>query len=124
MLARFMHDLQVLAVAIERKHLPIGRIDFLGESAVSPQCRQREDVLLVFGLLLRKLRLCLLELSAVILSPRDITEYIKQENTWPDWRELDAIFYQGDSLVIDCIKIEALSIGKNRDVVRVSRVEG
>ncbi|MEK9536504.1 MAG: hypothetical protein VWZ99_05100, partial [Aquiluna sp.] len=62
--------------------------------------------------------------NQVILSPRDITEYIKQENTWPDWRELDAIFYQGDSLVIDGIKIEALSIGKNRDVVRVSRVDG
>jgi len=60
--------------------------------------------------------------NQVILSPRDITEYIKQENTWPDWRELDAIFFQGDSIVIEGIKIEAFSIGKNSDVVKVSKV--
>jgi len=62
--------------------------------------------------------------NQVILSPRDITEYIKQENTWPDWRELDAIFFQGDSVVIDGLKIEAYSIGKNSDVVKVSKVSG
>ncbi|NCV35985.1 MAG: hypothetical protein EBW67_04015, partial [Actinobacteria bacterium] len=62
--------------------------------------------------------------NQVILSPRDITEYIKQENTWPDWRELDAIFFQGDSIVIEGIKIEAYSIGKNSDVVKVSKVSG
>ena len=60
--------------------------------------------------------------NQVILSPRNITEYIKQENTWPDWRELDAIFFQGDSIVIEGIKIEAFSIGKNSDVVKVSKV--
>ena len=57
-----------------------------------------------------------------ILSPRDITQYLKEENTWPDWRELDAIFFQGDSIVIEGIKIEAYSIGKNSDVVKVSAV--
>ncbi|MBL6592705.1 MAG: hypothetical protein ISP16_01330 [Candidatus Aquiluna sp.] len=62
--------------------------------------------------------------NQVILSPRDITEYIKQENTWPDWRELDAIFFQGDSIVIEGIKIEAYSIGKDSDVVKVSKVSG
>ena len=62
--------------------------------------------------------------NQVILSPRDVTEYIKQENTWPDWRELDAIFFQGDSVVIDGLKIEAYSIGKNSDVVKVSKVSG
>ena len=62
--------------------------------------------------------------NQVILSPRDITEYIRQENTWPDWRELDAIFFQGDSVVIDGLKIEAYSIGKNSDVVKVSKVSG
>jgi M6 family metalloprotease-like protein len=59
--------------------------------------------------------------NQVILSPRDITEYIKQQNTWPDWRELDAIFYQGDSVVIDGVKIEAYSIGKSSDIVKVTR---
>ena len=59
--------------------------------------------------------------SQVILSPRDITEYLKQENTWPDWRELDAIFYRGDSIVVDNIKIEAYSIGKNSDTVKITR---
>ena len=62
--------------------------------------------------------------NQVILSPRDVTEYIKQENTWPDWRELDAIFFQGDSIVIEGIKIEAYSIGKDSDVVKVSKVSG
>jgi M6 family metalloprotease-like protein len=59
--------------------------------------------------------------NQVILSPRDIRQYIKQNNTWPDWRELDAIFFQGDSVVVDGIKIEAFNIGSGSDVVRVTR---
>lgn len=57
--------------------------------------------------------------NQVILSPRDITQYVEQKNTWPDWRELDAIFYQGDSVEIDGLIIEAHYIGKDKDVVRV-----
>jgi len=59
-----------------------------------------------------------------ILSPRDITDYLEEKNTWPDWRELDAIFFQGDSIVIEGVKIEAYSIGKDSDVVKVSKVSG
>ena len=59
--------------------------------------------------------------SQAILSPRDITRYLEEKNTWPDWRELDAVLTQGDSIVVDGIKIEAFKIGKSSDVVRVSR---
>lgn len=62
--------------------------------------------------------------SQRILSPRDITRYIEQRNTWPDRRELDAIFYQGDSLVYDGVKIEAYRIGGQSDIVRVTKVSG
>ena len=60
--------------------------------------------------------------SQRILSPRDITKYLVEKNTWPDWRELDAIFFQGDSLEIEGIRIEAYSIGTESDVVRVTNV--
>ena len=58
--------------------------------------------------------------NQVLLSPRDITKYLQEKNTWPDRRELDAIFFQGDSVEIDGIRIEASSIGTNSDVVRVT----
>jgi M6 family metalloprotease-like protein len=61
--------------------------------------------------------------SQVVLSPRDITKYLEEKNTWPDWRELDGMFFQGDSLVFEGIKIEALSIGATSDLVRVTRVD-
>ena len=57
--------------------------------------------------------------NQVLLSPRDITKYI-EERTWRSGYELDAVFFQGDSVVIDGIEIQAYSIGKNSDVVRVS----
>ena len=34
------------------------------------------------------------------------------------------MFFQGDSFVIDGLKIEAYSIGKDSDVVKVSKVSG
>ena len=59
--------------------------------------------------------------NQALLSPRDITKYLVE----PMWRassELDAMFFQGDSVVFEGIKIEAYSIGKNSDVVRVTKV--
>lgn len=61
--------------------------------------------------------------SQVLLSPRDITEYIKEQNTWPDWRELDAMFYEGDSLVVDDIRITNHRSGDSSDIVQVTRVD-
>ena len=58
--------------------------------------------------------------SQALLSPRDITKYIEEPN-WRSWAELDAIFFQGDSVVVDGITIEAYSIGEQSDVVRVSK---
>jgi len=59
--------------------------------------------------------------NQALLSPRDITQYI-EERTWRGGQELDAMFFQGDSVVLDGLKIEAHSIGKDSDVVKVSRV--
>jgi hypothetical protein len=56
-----------------------------------------------------------------LLSPRDITKYLV-EPMWRTSSELDAMFFQGDSVVFEGIKIEAYSIGKNSDVVRVTKV--
>ena len=61
--------------------------------------------------------------NQALLSPRDITQYI-EERTWRGGQELDAVFFQGDSVVIDGLKIEAYSIGKDSDVVKVSKVSG
>jgi hypothetical protein len=58
--------------------------------------------------------------SQALLSPRDITKYI-DEKTWRTGHELDAVFFQGDSVEIDGITIEATSIGADSDVVRVYR---
>jgi M6 family metalloprotease-like protein len=58
--------------------------------------------------------------NQALLSPRDITKYI-YERMWRTGDELDAMFFQGDSVVIEGIKIQAYSIGKSRDLVRVSK---
>jgi M6 family metalloprotease-like protein len=59
--------------------------------------------------------------NQALLSPRDITKYIEEPN-WRSWAELDAVFFQGDSVEIEGLRIEAFAIGKASDVVRVSRV--
>jgi M6 family metalloprotease-like protein len=58
--------------------------------------------------------------SQALLSPRDITKYI-DEKSWRTGHELDAVFFQGDSVEIGGITIEATSIGADSDVVRVYR---
>jgi M6 family metalloprotease-like protein len=57
--------------------------------------------------------------NQALLSPRDITKYIS-EPTWRSGSELDAVFFQGDSVEIEGIRIEASSIGSDSDVVRVT----
>lgn len=59
--------------------------------------------------------------NQILLSPRDITKYLEEKNTYPDWRELDAIFFQGNSIVYEGLKIEVVSVGSDGDVVRVTK---
>lgn len=61
--------------------------------------------------------------SQALLSPRDINTFL-EEPSWRDWRTIDAVFFQGDSVVIEGIKIEAHTIGATSDIVRISRVTG
>jgi len=56
-----------------------------------------------------------------LVSPRDITKYLSEPNTWPDWRTLDAVFYQGNFIVIDGIKITVEKVSSGGDIVRISR---
>ncbi len=56
-----------------------------------------------------------------LLSPRDITKLI-EEPTWRTAFEIDAMFFQGDSIIVDGIKIEAHTIGESADIVRLSLV--
>jgi len=60
--------------------------------------------------------------NQILLSPRDISKYIYEEKLWWDWRELDAIFFQGDSIVYEGMKIEVFYSGKDSDIVKVSKV--
>ena len=57
-----------------------------------------------------------------IISPRNISNYLYEENLWWDWRELDAIFFQGDSIQYEGLKIEVVYSGDNSDIVKVSKV--
>jgi len=60
--------------------------------------------------------------NQAILSPRDISKYLYEDNIWWDWKELDAIFFQGDSIVYEGLKIEVFYSGKDSDIVKVSKV--
>ena len=60
--------------------------------------------------------------NQAILSPRDISKYLYEDNIWWDWKELDAIFFQGDSIVYEGMKIEVFYSGKDSDIVKVSKV--
>lgn len=58
--------------------------------------------------------------NQALLSPRDITKYI-HEPMWRTSGELDAMFFQGDSVVIEGMKIQAFKVGGKADIVRVSK---
>lgn len=59
--------------------------------------------------------------NQTLLSPRDIRQYVKEQNTFPDWRELDAVFFQGDSVNVDDLTITAERIGEKSDIVHLTR---
>ena len=56
-----------------------------------------------------------------LLSPRDITQYLSQENVWPDWRVLDVIMFEGDSITFDGVTVEVKQTSMYGDIVSVSR---
>lgn len=55
-----------------------------------------------------------------LLSPRDITQYLSQENVWPDWRVLDVIMFQGDSVSFDGITVQVERLSDEGDVVLIT----
>ena len=60
--------------------------------------------------------------NQALLSPRDITKYIS-EQSWRTGSELDAFFFQGDSVTVGDLKISAHRIGKTADIVRVTKIK-
>ena len=56
-----------------------------------------------------------------LVSPRDITRYLSEPNTYPDWRTLDAIFYEGNFITIDGVTIKVEELSASGDIVSVSR---
>ena len=57
-----------------------------------------------------------------LLSPRDITQYLSQENVWPDWRVLDVILFEGDELEIDGIRITNVQSEESADTVLIEAI--
>jgi M6 family metalloprotease-like protein len=60
--------------------------------------------------------------SQVLLSPRDITKLVNQQNTWPSAWELDALFFEGDFVIYEGMKIEVIWIGNDSDIVKVTKI--
>jgi hypothetical protein len=60
--------------------------------------------------------------SQVLLSPRDITKPVNQQNTWPSAWELDALFFEGDFVIYEGIKIEVVWVGNDSDIVKVTKI--
>lgn len=58
-----------------------------------------------------------------LVSPRDISVYLEEPNTYPDFRMLDAILIPGDSVTIDGVTIEMVDLGIERDVVKLSKTD-
>jgi M6 family metalloprotease-like protein len=56
-----------------------------------------------------------------LLSPRDLSNYIYEEKLWWDWREIDAILFQGDSVLYEGLRIEVFYSGADSDIVKVSK---
>ena len=59
--------------------------------------------------------------SQVLLSPRDITQML-HEPMWRDQRELDAMFFPGDSVDYDGIRVEMTASDGGFDIVTLSPV--
>ena len=60
--------------------------------------------------------------SQTLLSPRDISKYLYEENTYQFRDELDVIMSQGDVIEYKGIKIEGILTGGNSDFIRVTRI--
>ena len=58
-----------------------------------------------------------------LLSPRDITKYLEQKNSWPDWRELDVVLYQGDKLVFEGLEITNVRSASDADLIQVRNLD-
>ena len=59
--------------------------------------------------------------SQTLLSPRDITKYLYEENTYQFKNELDVILSGGDFIEYKGVKIEGILTGGNSDFIRVTR---
>lgn len=56
-----------------------------------------------------------------LLSPRNIAQYLRQDNVWPDWRVLDVILFEGDSVSYEGVTVSMERLSDSGDIVRVSR---
>jgi len=55
-----------------------------------------------------------------LLSPRDITQYLSDDHIWPDWRVLDVILFEGDSVSFDGITVHVERLSDDGDVVLIT----
>lgn len=56
-----------------------------------------------------------------LISPRDITEYLSDNHIWPDWRVLDVVLNQGDSVTYGGITVTLEESLSNKDIISISR---
>lgn len=56
-----------------------------------------------------------------LLSPRDISQYLAENNVWPDWRVLDVMLFEGDSVTFEGVTVEVKSLSSGSDVVYISK---
>lgn len=56
-----------------------------------------------------------------LLSPRDITRYLAENNVWPDWRVLDVMLFEGDSVTFEGVTVKVKSLSNSGDVVYISK---
>jgi len=55
-----------------------------------------------------------------LLSPRDVTKYLSQDGVWPDWRMLDVILFEGDSVSFDGITVQVERLSDDGDAVLIT----
>ena len=57
-----------------------------------------------------------------LVSPRDISEYLSDPHIWPDWRVLDVIVGEGESLEVEGVRITNVKSTSTSDVVLIESV--
>jgi hypothetical protein len=55
-----------------------------------------------------------------LLSPRDITKYLSDSHIWPDWRVLDVVLLQGDSVSFGGITVKIEKSYSGKDIISIS----